>query len=347
MTLKEKIKTLANAYGVSGDEFAVAKIAADLLRPYVDEVEIDDFGNVTGRRRCGKAGAKTLLLDAHIDEIGFLVTGITDEGFIRFMGMGVDQRMLPGSTLNVMTKTRGNLLGVVGAIPPHLQAPGENSKSLPIEKLYVDLGMSAEEVKKTVRIGDYMTFRSQAFDLLGDQVCGKSLDDRACFCCLLHALELLKDKELNVDLIVIGTTKEEIGGHGASYRTYVEKPDLAVAVDVCHARTDDNVPTDKVQDLGGGPVIAVGTNSLPRFARKLMEIARAKEIPFQLSAAPSHTGTNAWSMQIIEEGCATLVVSLPLKYMHSPVEVLKMNDVENVGKLLSELALDIDGRWQL
>lgn len=346
MTLKEKIKTLCNAYGVSGDEFAVAKKAAELLEPYVDRVEIDKFGNVSGYKSCGKPGAKTLMLDAHIDEIGFLVTGITDEGFLRFMGIGVDQRMLPGGTLNVMTKT-GNILGVVGAVPPHLQAPGDNTKSLPIENLYVDVGMPVEEVKKKVRIGDYMTFTSQAFDLLGDQICGKSFDDRACFCCLLHALELLKDKELNVDLIVIGTTKEEVGGHGASYRTYCDRPDLAVAIDVCHARTDDNLPGDRVNDLGGGPVITVGTNSVPRYARKLMEIARAKNIPYQVSAAPAATGTNAWSMQIIESGCPTIVASLPLKYMHSPVEVIKMSDVENVGRLLAELALDIDGRWSI
>lgn len=347
MTLKEKIKTLGNACGVSGDEFAVAKLAAGMLEPYVDRVEIDKFGNVSGYKSCGKPGAKTLMLDAHIDEIGFMVTGITKEGFLRFVGMGVDQRMLPGSTLNVMTHTRGNILGVVGAIPPHLQAPGDNTRALPIEKLYVDIGMSYEEACQTVRIGDYMTFTSQAFDLLGDQVCGKSLDDRACFCCLLRALELLEGKTLDVDLIVLGTTKEEIGGHGASYRTYVDHPDLAIAIDVCHARTDDNLPGDRVQELGGGPVIAVGTNSVPRFARKVIELARAKQIPFQLSAAPAATGTNAWSMQIIGEGCATLVISLPLKYMHSPVEVLKMSDVENVGRLLAELAMDIDGRWHL
>lgn len=347
MTLKDKIKTLGNAYGVSGDEFAVAKIAAELLEPYVDRVEVDEFGNVSGYKSCGKPGAKTLMLDAHIDEIGFLVTGITKEGFLRFLGMGVDQRMLPGSTLNVMTKTKGNILGVVGAVPPHLQAPGDQSKALPIDKLYVDIGMSYEEARETVRIGDYMTFTSKAFDLLGDQVCGKSLDDRACFCCLLHALDLLQGKELDVDLIVIGTTKEEIGGHGAAYRTYVDKPDFAVAIDVCHARTDDNLPGDRVQNLGGGPVIAVGTNSVPRFARKVMELARAKQIPYQISASPAHTGTNAWGMQIIGEGIPTLVVSLPLKYMHSPVEVLKMSDVENVGKLLAELAMDIDGRWHI
>ncbi|MBE6993866.1 MAG: M42 family metallopeptidase [Ruminococcaceae bacterium] len=346
MTLKDKIMTLGNMYGVSGDEFRVAEAAAELLKPYVDKVEIDKFGNVSGYKFCGKPGAKVLMLDAHIDEIGFMVTGITDEGFLRFVGMGVDQRMLPGSRLNVMTKT-GNILGIVGAIPPHLQNPGDNTKSLPIDKLYVDIGMSAEEARKKVRIGDYMTFTSTAFDLLGDQICGKSFDDRACFCCLLHALELLQGKELNCDLIIIGTTKEEVGGHGASYRTYVDKPDLAVAIDVCHARTDDNKPGDRVHELGGGPVIAVGTNSRPRFARRVMEIARAKDIPYQVAANPSRTGTNAWSMQIIEEGCVTLVVSLPLKYMHSPVEVIKMSDVENVGRLLAELALDIDGRWQL
>ncbi len=347
MTLKEKIKTLGNSFGVSGDEFSVSALAAEYLRPYVDKVEIDEFGNVTGYKSCGKPGAKKLMLDAHLDEIGFLVTGITDDGFLRFMGMGVDQRMLPGSTLKVLTKNHGIVTGVVGALPPHLQAPGDNTKSLPIEKLSVDVGMTGEQAKTIFRVGDYMAFDREAFDLLGDQMCGKSFDDRACFCCLLHALELLEGKELDVDLIIVGSTKEEVGGHGAGARTYREKPDLAVAIDVCHAKTDDASPNDNVHALGGGPVIGIGSNSLPRLGRRVIEIAKAKDIPYQISSVPAASGTNAWTMQIIEEGVATLVLSLPLKYMHSPVEVLKMSDVENTGKLLAELAMAIDGRWAL
>ena len=341
MELKDKIKRLTNAYGVSGDEFRVSKIAAELLEPYVDKVDIDRFGNVTGYKSCGVPGAKKLLLDAHIDQIGFMITEITEEGFLRFLGMGVDQRMLPGSEMVVLT-AKGPIPGVVAALPPHLQKPGENKNSIPIADMVVDLGLTAEEAKKRVRVGDYMAFYGDTFELLGGALCGRCMDDRACFCTILHALELLEGKPLAVDLIVCASTKEEMGGHGAQAVSYRENPDYAIAIDVCHARTADapEVPSK----LGDGPVIAIGSNSRPKFARLAMEVARAKQIPFLPDAAPSHTGTNAWSMQMVREGVCTLVISLPLKYMHSPVEVLRMNDVENVGRLLAELAQAMDGR---
>ncbi|HIU44337.1 MAG TPA: M42 family peptidase [Candidatus Ventrousia excrementavium] len=341
MELRDKLKKLVNAYGVSGNEYDVSAIAAELLRPYVDEVDVDGFGNVTGIRRCGIPGAKKVMLDAHLDQIGFLVTEITDEGFLRFMGMGVDQRMLLGSELTVLTHTGKRLPGVVAAMPPHLQNPGDNKKSVPIDKMVVDIGMTGEQAKKEVRIGDYMAFAGDAMDLLGDVVCGKSMDDRACFVCILHALELLRDKPLAVDLIITGTTKEEIGGHGAQTRAWHERPDLAIAIDVCHAKTPDAGPGDRVHEFGGGAVVTVGINSNPHFARRMMEVARAKQIPYQVDAAPSHTGTNAWPIQVVAEGITTLVVSLPLKYMHSPVEMLCMRDVEHVGALLAAFVEDL------
>lgn len=341
MELKDKIKRLTNAYGVSGDEFRVSEIAAELLRPYVDRVETDRFGNVTGYRSCGIEGAKKLLLDAHIDQIGFMVTEITDTGFLRFIGMGVDQRMLPGGELTVLT-AKGPIPGIVAALPPHLQKAGDNKKSIPISDMVVDIGMTGEQAKKAVRVGDYMTFRGDTFELQGDHLCGRAMDDRACFCCILHALELLQGKELPVDLIICASTKEEMGGHGAQAVSYREMPDWAVAIDVCHARTGD---APEVQPkLGDGPVITIGSNSRPKLAKKAMEVARAKEIPFLTDAAPAATGTNAWTMQMMQEGIATLVLSLPLKYMHSPVEVLRMKDVKNVGRLLAELTLSMDGR---
>ena len=257
------------------------------------------------------------------------------------MGMGVDQRMLLGSELTVLTHTGKRLPGVVAAMPPHLQNPGDNKKSVPIDKMVVDIGMTGEQAKKEVRVGDYMAFAGDAMDLLGDVVCGKSMDDRACFVCILHALELLKDKPLAVDVIVTGTTKEEVGGHGAQTRAWHERPDLAIAIDVCHAKTPDAGPGDRVHEFGGGAVVTVGINSNPHFARRMMEVARAKQIPYQVDAAPSHTGTNAWPIQVVAEGITTLVVSLPLKYMHSPVEMLCMSDVKHVGALLAAFVEDL------
>lgn len=192
-------------------------------------------------------------------------------------------------------------------------------------------------------MGDYAAFAGEAFQLKNDLLCGKSMDDRACFVCILLALEELQGKELDVDLIVLVSTKEEVGGHGARARAYLDAPDYAIAIDVCHARTGDNKPEDRVFDLGGGPVIGFGSNSMPKFARRLCEVARAKEIPYQPEAVPAHSGTNAWSIQPIEGGVCTAVVSLPLRYMHSPVEVLKLKDMKHVGHLLAEFTLGFDG----
>jgi putative aminopeptidase FrvX len=341
LDLKETTRKLIDAFGVSGDEFRVAEIAADLMRPFVDRAEIDQFGNVTGYRLCGRVGAPKLLIDAHIDQIGFMVTEITEQGFLRFVAMGVDQRMLQSLELVVLTRS-GQIPGVVCAIPAHQQKSGEEKKVLGPDDLVVDLGMSGETARKTVRVGDYMVFADPAVDLQGDTLCGKAIDDRSCLVSILHALELIKGKDLNCDLLALASTKEELGGHGAMGCAYTHNPDLAIALDVCHARTPDNCPADTVFEMGKGPVVVIGSNSRPLVARRVLEIARAKEIPYQVKAVPGSSGTNAWSMQLAREGVQTLIVSIPVKYMHTPAEMISMKDVENTGRLLSEICLAYD-----
>ncbi len=344
MELKDKVKALSNARGVSGDEHRISELVCDLMRPYVDSVHVDDFGNVTGYRSCGIDGAPKIMLDAHIDQIGFMVTGVTDEGFVRFTAMSVDPRMLLGSELYILSKKHGAVYGIVATLPPHLQRPGDNQKALPVDEMVLDIGMDAAEAKKVVHVGDFAVFANEAIDLLGGAVAGQAMDDRACLCCILHAMDLLQDKPLAVDIIVLASTKEEVGGYGAMARTYHEQPDFAIAIDVTHAVTADSTPEQTTHQLGGGPVIGIGSNSRPNFARRMIELARAKKIPHQLQAIPAHSGTNAWGMQMMREGVCTLVLSLPLKYMHSPVEMLRMSDVEHTGKLLAHFLQDFEGR---
>ncbi len=342
MTLADKIKKLTNAYGVTNDEHRVARIAAELMEPYCDRVEIDDFGNVLGWRDCGIPGAKTVMLDAHIDQIGFMITEVTDQGFLRFTTVGgVDQRMLLGSELTVLTK-KGPILGIVAAIPPHLQKPGDDRKSVPIPEMVVDIGMTGPQAKKAVRVGDYMAFANDAMELQGDALCGKAFDDRACLVCLLHAMELLQGKQLQVNLVLSASTKEETGFEGAIANGFKVQPDFGIAVDVTHARTGD--APHVICKLGDGPDITLGSNSNPKFARRMIEVARAKQIPHIVTATPGASGTNAWPIQMQGKGVTTLVVSLPLKYMHSPVEMLRMSDVKNVGKLIAAFIETFDGR---
>ena len=325
--MRQALERLCTCTAPSGFEGPAAAVAAELLRPLVDEVSIDRMGNVLGVRRSKTPGAPKLLLDAHLDEIGLIVTGVED-GFLRFRSIGgVDPRMLPGRELVVLTDPP--LRGLV-ACP----SGGDGDKSVPLNELYVDVGLSQEEAERAVPVGTPMVYRAGCFPLGEDQMCGKSMDDRACFVTLLRAAELLRDKELDVELHILGSTREEVSGAGAVVGTWAVAPDFCVAVDVTHGKTPDG-PADKTFELGGGPAIGVGPN-MTRWMTERM-IAKAKEhgIPYQMEIMSGHTGTNGWEMQISREGVATSVLSLPLKYMHTPVETLSLADMEGVAQLLA------------
>ena len=325
--MRQALERLCTCTAPSGFEGPAAAVAAELLRPLVDEVSIDRMGNVLGVRRSKTPGAPKLLLDAHLDEIGLIATGVED-GFLRFRSIGgVDPRMLPGRELVVLTDPP--LRGLV-ACP----AGGDENKSVPLNELYVDVGLSQEEAERAVPVGTPMVYRAGCFPLGEDQMCGKSMDDRACFVTLLRAAELLRDKELDVELHILGSTREEVSGAGAVVGTWAVAPDFCVAVDVTHGKTPDG-PADKTFELGGGPAIGVGPN-MTRWMTERM-IAKAKEhgIPYQMEIMSGHTGTNGWEMQISREGVATSVLSLPLKYMHTPVETLSLADMEGVAQLLA------------
>ena len=325
--MRQALERLCTCTAPSGFEGPAAAVAAELLRPLVDEVSIDRMGNVLGVRRSKTPNAPKLLLDAHLDEIGLIVTGVED-GFLRFRSIGgVDPRMLPGRELVVLTDPP--LRGLV-ACP----AGGDENKSVPLNELYVDVGLSQEEAERAVPVGTPMVYRAGCFPLGEEQMCGKSMDDRACFVTLLRAAELLRDRELDVELHIMGSTREEVSGAGAVVGTWAVAPDFCVAVDVTHGKTPDG-PADKTFVLGGGPAIGVGPNMTRWMTERMIAKAREHSIPYQLEIMSGHTGTNGWEMQISREGVATSVLSLPLKYMHTPVETLSLADMEGVAQLLA------------
>lgn len=341
MELFDTLERLCGLGGPSGYERSVAQAAKELLEPLMDEVSIDRLGNVIGVRRCGKPNAKRLLLDAHLDEIGLIVTGI-EEGFLRFAPIGgVDPRMLPARELTILTQPEP-LFGVVACLPPHVQTAADHDKSVAIEDLRVDVGMSQEQAEKAIPIGTPMVYREGCFRLAGDQVCGKSLDDRSCFTILLRTAELLKDTDLDVDLYIMGSVREEVSGTGAIVGTNAINPDWCVATDVTFGITpglsEDEVPCK----LYGGPAIGMGPNMTWGLTDRMVAKAKAHDIPYQLDIMEGHTGTNGWHMQICREGVPTSVVSLPLKYMHSPIEVVSLEDMENVARLLAAFAKDLE-----
>lgn len=332
MDLYTSLSRLCSAPGPSGHIGAVADVAEELLRPLVEEVRRDKLNNLLGLRRCGAPGAKLVLLDAHLDEIGFVVTG-HEEGFLRFSTIGgVDPRMLPGREVSLMTPAAG--FGVVAAKPPHVLAAGEQDKAISLEDLRIDVGLSQEEAQRVYPVGTTAVYREGCTRLQGERVTGKALDDRSCFCVLLRTLELLKDERLNVDLCVLGSNQEETDGNGALAAAYALDPFCAVAVDVTFA-TQPDVAKDKGFPLGGGPVIGVGPNMARWMTRRFEEVAKREEIDYSLEIMSGATGTNGWEIQIAREGIATQILSIPLRYMHTPMEVVDLRDIEQGARLLA------------
>ncbi len=318
--------------GPSGFESGVAQAAAELLRPLTDEVYITRLGSVAGVRRCGREDAPRLLLDAHLDEIGFIVTG-HEEGFLRFAPLGgVDPRMLPDREMVILTEPP--IYGVVACLPPHVQSGEDMDKSLPIKDLFLDAGLSQEAAQKKIPIGTPATYRGGCAPLGADLLCGKALDDRAGFAVLLDVLERLREKKLNVDLYVLGSTQEETHSSGAITAAYEIAPNLCVAVDVTHGDSPDASKHETFK-LGGGPVIGVGPNCARSLSGRLKELAGELDMPVQIEVMSGSSGTNAWPIQVSREGVATAVLSIPERYMHTPVEVVHRKDLEDTAKLLA------------
>lgn len=322
--------------GPSGYEAPALEAAAELLRPWVDEASVDRFGNLVGVRRCGKPGARRLLLDAHLDQVGLVVTGVKD-GFLRFDSVGgVDPRVLPDREVTVLTEPP--LFGVITCLPPHVQSAEEQGKAAKLEDLYVDLGMSQAEAQARVPVGTMMTYRERCVKLENDRVCGRSMDDRACFAALVECARDLKDKDLAVDVYFLGSSREEVGGYGARTAAYSLRPDWCVAVDVTFGQSPSESESDCPCKLSGGPAIGVGPVIPRRMSRTLEEIADETDVPHQREVMTRLTGTNGDDFQVAREGIATAVVSVPLRYMHTPLEVVDLRDIRWTGRLLSEFA---------
>ena len=340
MTIKETTRELCALSGPSGFEEAVARRAKELLEPLVDEICSDSMGNVLALRRCGKPGARQLLLDAHLDEVGFIVTEVA-EGFLKFSALGgLDERTLPGREVRVLAP-EGPLYGVVACLPPHVLTAEQKEEAVEIKNLFIDLGLSQAEAEKRVPIGTPGVFEGPMFDLQGDNFVSKALDDRICAAVVLQVLENLKGEELPYDLAVMFSAQEEVGLRGAAPGAFRLAPDWCIAVDVTHARTPD-APKGETFEAGKGCTVGVGPNANRAMTKAIMDAAKEQEIPYSVEVMPRSSGTNGWAIQITRQGVATAIVSVPVKYMHSPVEAASLADAEAAADLITAF---IRGGW--
>lgn len=336
--LRSLLKALSDMAGPSGFEGDVARYAAELMKPLTDEAFVDPFGNAIGIRRGKGPDARRILLSAHLDEIGFIVTG-TEDGFLRFAPIGsIDPRMLPGRDLTILTDPPSS--GVITCLPPHVLRDEEMDHSFPMEDLRIDAGLSQTEALNKIPVGTPAVYRSGCFPLGKDAFCGKAMDDRACFAAALLALEKLKGRELIHDIVLMGSAREEISHGGAATGTFSLEPDLCIAVDVTHAETPDGGPKNTDCVLGGGPAVAFGPNNTPWVRDRLLLLADHKKIPVQRIVMEGKSYTDGWEMQIAREGIPTCVLSLPTRYMHTPMETISVKDTEALAALLAALMED-------
>jgi len=339
--MKDLIKKLSNLHAVSGFEHRINSEIKDMLSPFCDEVRIDALGNVIGVKYCGKKNAKKLLLEAHIDEIGLMVKNIDENGFITFTNVGgVDSRILP--SMEVIIHAQRDIKGVIGAKPPHIMSDGEEEKAVKIKDMSIDTGLTAEDVKNLVSVGDSVTFCTEAKELAQGQLTGKSLDDRASTAAVIEVMKNICDKEFCVDVYAVLATQEEVGGFGSIGASFSVVPDLAVAIDVCHGITPDN--SYDAYETGCGAVITCGPNIHPEIFEMLIDTAKENNIKYQVDVEGGNTGTDAWQIQVVREGIPTGLLSIPLKYMHTLVETIDVSDAEAVAQLLTAFVCGVSGR---
>lgn len=324
---------LSNAGGISGFEYTVTPVIERLLSKYCDQVNKDISGNVIGYIYAEDKNAPTVMIEAHTDGIGLMVKDIDERGYITFVTIGgVDPRILPAAEVVVCGKRE--LYGIIAARAPHLMAADEKNSASKIEDMAVDVGLAHDEVADIVTPGDMIYFKTESVKLLDKKLSGKYLDDRAGVISLLMALRELKGKKLPFNLAVLCAVQEEVGLRGAVTGAYGTDPVCAIVVDVCHGTTPDSGSAATFK-LGTGTVITCG----PNIDRRMFEIAKnaadENKIKYSVEAESGHTGTDAWVVQTTRQGVATLLLSIPLRYMHTTVETLSMKDVEATAMLIA------------
>ncbi|MBN1248602.1 MAG: M42 family metallopeptidase [Anaerolineae bacterium] len=335
------LKSLSEAPGPAGYEDSIRQITTGLWQPLVDELRTDAMGNLIAVQRgtsSNPAECRVLMAAAHMDEIGLIVTGIEGE-FLHVQQLGgMDRRILLG--LEVRVYGRRELPGVIGSRPPHVLPQAERDKVLPWHELFIDVGLSQDEVKNLVRVGDYVTFTQPLNELKNGQAAGKALDNRASLAALTLALEALQHRKHAWDFYAVATVQEEVGVKGAITSAYGVDPDMAIALDVTFAKQfNDSDPG--VFELGKGPTIGLGPNLHPWVVARLKAVADAEEIPNQIEPLPGSSGTDAWGIQVAREGIPSGLISIPVRYMHQPVETVALKDVERAGRLLTAFAASL------
>ena len=339
----EFLKELTNTISPSGFEQEAVEVWRKRTKIFADEIKSDVHGNAIAV--LNKGGKPRIMLAGHIDEIGYMVKFIDKEGYVYFSTIGgVDLHLVPGQRVWFKTK-KGKVLGVIGRKPAHLLEDEEKKKISKIEELWIDIGAKDEkEAKSILDIGDPAVPAVGFEELRNDLVVARGFDDKAGAFVVSETLRLLSKKKIKTSVYGVATVQEEIGLRGAKTSAYGISPDIGIAIDVTFAADVPSMDKRKIGDIkiGGGPVINRGPNITSKIFDLFIETAKQEKLPYQIDGTPNATPTDANAIQLTRAGVATGLISIPNRYMHTPVEVVNLKDLENIAKLLSAFILKLN-----
>ncbi len=340
------LKDLLSAPGLSAHEGPVARLIEARWQPFVHEIGRSSLGSLHGLRRGTASEPRpSVMIATHMDAIGLMVTGITEGGFLRVTAVGgVDARVLPGQPVTVYATGGGgtrDLPAVVAQPSARLLPPQQADGPVPLEYLLVDTGLPPKQVTALVRVGDLVSYATEPLELAGEAISGHTLDNRASVAALTVCLEELQTRPHAWDVWAVATVQEEVGLTGAFTSAYQLHPTIAIAVDVTFAKGPGANDWQTVP-FGKGPTLCMGPNLHPALFKALKELADKLEIPYLTEYAPRHTGTDAYAIQVAAEGIPSALISIPLRYMHTPVEVVVVKDIQRAGRLMAEFIAGLE-----
>lgn len=345
MSTPNFLKELLDARSPTGAEYEAQAVVDKWMEPISDEYRKDVMGNRFAT--INSAGSRSVLFAGHIDELGLLISFIDNKGFLYFETLGGhDLSMISGRRVCILTD-KGIIKGVTGKRAIHLMSPDDRKKVPQSHQIWIDIGVkSKKEAEALVSIGDPAVY-DQSFEVINGNVgVARAFDDKAGAYAVLEAVRRLAENKENLNSKVIGvaTTQEEIGTRGAATAAFSENPDFAIAVDVGHATDSPDCDNKRFGEFvqGGGPIICKGPNINPFVFKRLTSLAKDLSIPYQIEAEARPTGTDARAIQIAKSGIATGLISIPLRYMHTPSEMVNLDDIENSVKLLVAFAKSIN-----
>lgn len=337
ITKENILKDLLMTPSPSGSEQPIIKKMAMFLKDYIDELTIDNYGNLIALKY-GANSNKKLMLAAHADEVGMMVTHIDNNGFLSFQEIGgIDTNLLPGQRVEIHNH-QGVVTGIIGKKPIHLQDRDAKAKDYDAEDLWIDIAAKdKEEAESKVEVGDYITYQTQPVVLQHDVWTSKALDDKVGLLTLVEVAKALDGKQPAMDVYFVASVQEELGARGIRTAALGINPDYGIAIDVTHATDYPTCSPQKSGEIkvGNGIVIAKGPNINKTIGRKFIDLAKQQNIKYQIEPIARPTGTDANFMQVSGTGVKTALLSIPCRYMHSPNEIVSLVDVNEGVRLLT------------